>query len=128
VNEEPNNPIEILREYAEHLDSIRRRRWFARPFYEIMSGALIWPGETVASTLTRLIWSLRFLFHHRTGLIPDENWRFADEWKLGRRLFPHWVGFHPSRCQPSPRLAQIYRAGATRFQRELDELQDDRNA
>src|SRR4051812_39659327 len=102
----------MLQQYATHLDSIRGRRWFARPFHDVMSDALVWPGETTRSTPVRLIWALRPLFHHRTGLILGEQWRFAEEWQFGLSLFPRWVGFHPSRCQPSSRLAQIYRAGA----------------
>lgn len=118
-----NNPTEILRQYAVHLSSIRRRGWFSRPFYEIMSDALVWRNETTASTPTRLVGALRPLFHHRTGLILGEQWRFAEEWQLGLRLFPHWVGFHPSRCRPSRRLAEIYRASKADFQRDLDQLE-----
>jgi hypothetical protein len=122
VNEDQSNPTEMLHQYAEHLDSLRTRRCFARPFYEVMSDSLVWPGETAKSTPTRLIWALRPLFHHRTGLILGEHWRFADEWQLGLRLFPHWVGFHPSRCSVSPRLARIYRAGTAALKRDLDKL------
>ncbi|WP_395743856.1 hypothetical protein [Prosthecobacter sp.] len=90
-----------------------------------MSDALVWPDETPDATPVRLIWALRMLFHHRTGLILGERWRFADEWELGLRLFPHWVGFHPSRCSVSPRLARIYRAGAGRAEKGMNELFDE---
>ncbi|WP_395752706.1 hypothetical protein [Prosthecobacter sp.] len=128
MNEDPSNPIEMLHKHGAHLNAIRTRRCFARPFYEIMSDALVWPDETTDTTPVRLIWSLRLLFHHRTGLILGESWRFADEWQLGLRLFPHWVGFHPSRCSVSPRLARIYRTGKTKSNKEIDELFNEGNA
>ena len=101
-------PDQTLREWAGHLDSIRTRRWFVRPFRDCMSDALVWPGETDRTTPVQVIWALRFLFHYRTGIIVGEQRPHGEFWQLGRELFPHWVGFHPSRCQLSSRLAEIY--------------------
>jgi hypothetical protein len=118
----------MLQQYAGHLNSIRWRRWFARPFYEVMSDAIVWTGETNKVTPVRLIWALRPVFHYRTGLILGEQRRFPDEWQLGLKLFPRWVGFHPSHCRPSPRLAEIYRVGKAALQRDLEKLDNNLNA
>lgn len=106
-------PEETLRQWANHLDSIRQAT-IAEPFVDCMSDALVWRDETNSSIPTRVIWALRFVFHHRTGLILGEQRPYADFWQLGREQFPHWVGFLPSRCGPSSRLAEIYRAARTR--------------
>ena len=104
-------PDQVLREWAIHLDGIRKRRWFVRPFRDCMSDALVWRDETVGTTPVEVIWALRLLFHYRTGIIIGEPRPHGEFWQLGREIFPHWVGFHPSRCQFSLRLAEIYQCG-----------------
>ena len=121
-------PDVILRCYAKHLDLLRRRKLFARPSYDCMADALVWPDETTFDTPTRLIWSLRFLTHHRMGFILGEDRPYGELWGLGRELFPNWVGFHTSRCRFSARLARFYRGHSSSFNSDLEELCDDHNA
>jgi len=75
-----------------------------------MSDALMWTDETISSTPIEVIWALRFVRHYRTGLILGVARPHSEFWQLACDLFPHWVGFLPSRCELSPRLAEIYHA------------------
>jgi hypothetical protein len=75
-----------------------------------MSDAFVWPDETDTSTPIHVIWALRFVRHYRTGLILGVPRPYVEFWQLGRELFPHWVGFHSSRCELSSHLAEIYQA------------------
>ena len=121
MSELPPSAEETLRLYAKRLDAQRRRKWFARPMYDLFGDALIWQDERISCDSIPLIGAIRNLTYYRTGLIIGED-RGSDElWRLGRELFPNWVGFHRSRCRPSARLARIYRAYASSLQRELDE-------
>jgi len=113
-------PDKTLREWSAHLNGIRQRRWFVHPFRDCMADALVWRDETDSTTPVEVIWALRFLFHYRTGIIIGERRRHGEYWHLGRALFPHWVGFHPSRCQLSSRLAKRYHAAKNEG---LDDLQ-----
>jgi hypothetical protein len=101
-------PEETLRRWAMHLDKIRNPSATAQPFVDCMSDALVWPDETDSSTPVQVIGALRFVRHYRTGLIIGEQRPHGEYWQLGRELFPNWVGFHPSRCDVSPRLSEIY--------------------
>ena len=114
----------ILEHYAKHLDIICDLQPSAAPLFDGMSDALIWSDELTPTTPTKLIWSLRPLFYYRTGLILGASRSGAERWQLGCRLFPHWVGFHPSRCCPSPELSRIYQLGSAQFVRSLDDLTD----
>jgi hypothetical protein len=107
------SPEDTLREWATHLDGIRTPG-SREPFVDAMSDALVWPDETDSSTPMEVIWALRFVRHYRTGLILGEARPHAEFWQLARELFPHWVGFLPSRCELSPRLAEIYHASRKR--------------
>jgi hypothetical protein len=103
-----SQPPEVtLRLWAGHLDNITEQR-VDQPFSDILADGLIWPDETIDSTPFEVISCLRFVWHHRTGIIIGEQRRFADTWQLARELFPHWVGFHPDRCRPSAELATLY--------------------
>ena len=113
-------PEETLRRYAKQLNSLRKRQRFARPSYDIFGDALFWPDEVPTSNPTDLLLALRGLFYHRTGLIICKKRGGAELWQLGLKLFPHWVGFHPSRR--SPRLATIYQGYASCLNRELEEM------
>jgi hypothetical protein len=109
-----SQPPEVtLRLWAQHLDSITEQR-VTQPFSDVLADGLIWRDETIDSTPIEVIWSLRLLWHHRTGIIIGEQRRFADTWQLARELFPHWVGFHPDRCRPSAELAELYASSKTR--------------
>lgn len=106
---------ETLRRYAKQLNSLRQRQRFARPSYDVLGDALFWPDEMPTGNPTDLILALRGLFYHRTGLIIGKTRGGAELWRLGLKLFRHWVGFDASRCMPSPWLARIYRAYSSFF-------------
>lgn len=121
-------PEEVLRHYARRLN----RRWWRWPLlgpsYHLFADALYWLDEAPAWwRLPELENALRFLWHYRTGLIIGEPREFGDIWELSKRLFPRWVGFHPSRCRPVRRHIVVYRACRkasshclTEWEREFD--------
>jgi hypothetical protein len=131
--EQPNQPpavdaetAEVLRLYAPRLNR-RRWRWpLTGPVYHLMADALYWVDEV---PLWRKPWELqnamRLLWHYRTGLILGESREYAEYWELGKQLFPRWVGFHPSRCQPSRRYIAVYRAGSEEATRWIAEAEND---
>src|SRR5437868_565062 len=87
-----------LTEFADHINDIRRRGLFAGPFYEILSGALIWTDEKRWRTPVEVIWALRTLWAYRTSLMLNEpREELAEYWQLGLSEFPQWVGFRPER-------------------------------
>jgi hypothetical protein len=100
-------PEDTLRRWAAHLDEITEQR-ITQPFPDILADGLIWRDETVETTPFEVISALRFVWHHRTGLIIGEPRRFSETWQLARELFPHWVGFRLERCSPSTELAELY--------------------
>jgi hypothetical protein len=114
----------ILRQHARRLNA-RWWRWpLLMPTYHLLADALFWADE-VAFWWKRgeLEDALRYLWHYRTGLILGEARPGAEVWKFGKRLFPKWVGFHPSRCRPNRRYLVIYRAGRIASSRCLAELE-----
>ena len=91
----------------------RRWRWpLLRPSYHLLADALVWMDEKPpwARELRPAEDALRCMWHHRTGLILGEDRPFGELWEQGMRLFPEWVGFHPSRRTPSRKLQVFYRA------------------
>ena len=117
-------PEEVLRYHARRLNG-RSWRWpFLGPSYHMFADALYWADEAPPWwRLPELEDALRCLWHHRTGLLLGEKREWGELWELGKRLFPRWVGFHPSRCQPSKRDLLIYRAGRRASARCLAELE-----
>src|SRR5688572_22563923 len=108
------DPYRTLDEYADHLNRIRWRR-FGFPFYDLMSGGLVWTDETrhlLRRTPTEVIWALRALWAYRTSLMLDNpREELAEYWRFGLSRFPRWVGFRPARRRATPRLLEIYRRG-----------------
>src|SRR5690349_4696155 len=117
-------PEEVLRHYARRLNR-RCWRWpLLGPSYHLLADALFWADEAPPWwRLWELENALRFLWHYRTGLILGEPRECGEIWELGKRLFPRWVGFHPSRCRPVRRHIVIYRAGRMAASRCLAELE-----
>jgi len=109
---------------AELLNSINRRKWYARPFYEYMSGGLVWSDETDVSF--DAINVLRPLFNYRSARIlgKDDN-RWTDYWRIANELFPKWIGFHTARCESTPKLRKLIRAGELKMHRECRQLDSD---
>lgn len=66
-----------LRLHAERLNKIDTPSPTATPFYELMSGGLVWTDERDTDVPSEVIWALRPLFAHRASLIkgvPDTKW------------------------------------------------------
>jgi hypothetical protein len=109
------DPIRTLEEYAGHLNGICRPRLLGAPYYEIMSGALVWTDETrllFRRTPVTVIWALRPLWAYRTSLMLDKpRDELAEYWRFGLAHFPRWVGFRPARRRATPTLLAIYRRG-----------------
>ena len=118
-----NEMLAALNAHAALLNSISRPSWFARPFYEYLSGGLVWSDETNVSFDTINV--LRPLFNHRSVLIlgtNDQTW--AAYWRIANDLFPNWIGFQASRCESTPSLRKLIRAGRLRMHRECRELEE----
>jgi hypothetical protein len=104
---------EVFPRYARRLNLRRFRIPLFPPGYDLWADALKWIDESPPwpwRDPPELVDGLRALFHYRTGLILGDVRPYGGIWELGRRLFPCWVGFHPSRCRRSRQLARFYRA------------------
>lgn len=100
-----------VRLYSRRLN-FRCWRWpRQQPFYEIMSGALVWQDEIPWRVPMQIVWALRPVWAYRTGLILGESRPGRDYWELCRTLFPWWVGFHRVRCRPNRQYVAVYRVG-----------------
>ena len=120
------DPYRTLNQYSEHLDRIR---WAGSelPFYELMSGGLVWDDEIrrdFQRTPSEVIGTLRFLWAYRTSLMlgqPREE--LAALWEYGLARFPRWVGFLPERRTPTQKLLEIYRRGDVSLRKCLRDLE-----
>jgi hypothetical protein len=97
--------------FATHLNAIRTADPGAKPFYELMSGALVWPDETNSSTPVEVVWALRQLWAYRTYLMLNKNASVNTVWQKCVTLFPNWIGFLPERRTATPELLAEYRRG-----------------
>jgi len=116
--------LDLLQKHAREINAMCRRGWFARPFYEYMSGGLIWTDETNVSG--EMLDALRLLFHCRTQLImqsPQKEW--AEYWAAAHKIAPNWVGFHANRCAPTEKLRKLVLAGEKRLEADLAQLDCD---
>ena len=71
----------------------------AKPFFELMSGGLVWDDERISGLEPELLGCLRGLFRYRSSLIeqsPDE--RFSSLWNIAKQDCPEWIGFREDRC------------------------------
>lgn len=124
ANENPDifDPYQSLEEYASRIDGIRESDLSLKPFYDWMSGALVWRDETRPDTPTRLIWALRPVWAYRTSLMLGEpREELAQCWQFGLERFPNWVGFLPERREPRAELLEIYRKGKVKMLEALRE-------
>ncbi len=113
--------LEELRRRAADLNRIDTPSPTATPFYELMSGGIVWTDEKISGVRTEVIWALRPLFAYRASLIagmPAEKWR--SYWDACQTLFPHWIGFRPDRCQPAPELLVLLKKGEAAMLRDLE--------
>jgi len=77
----------------------------AKPFFDLMSGGMLWSDETISGLSPELLGCLRALFRYRTSLIegrPDT--RFEALWARIKQLNPNWIGLRSERCTPSDHL------------------------
>jgi hypothetical protein len=113
--------------HAAHLNAIDTPNPNAAPFYELMSGALIWSDETTRETSVYVIWALRSLFAYRTQLMLSGSEPDNPFWDECVAKFPRWIGFLPERRTATPALLAEYRRGNVsmkwclrRIEREMD--------
>jgi hypothetical protein len=112
--------IEPLRLQASRLNKISKPDPAATPFYEVMSGGLVWTDEATGDLPTELIWALRPLFAYRSSVIagaPSEKWR--PYWAGCIAMFPGWIGFLKERSEATPELLRILKKGEKRLDRCL---------
>jgi hypothetical protein len=114
--------LEVLREHAMRLDAISEPSSTATPFYEVMSGALVWSDEKIEDVPVQVIWALRPLFAFRSSLIRGsslEKWR--PYWEACVKMFPRWIGFRPERSAATHELLHVLAKGEKRLDRCLKE-------
>ena len=80
-------------------------------YYDLLSDSLQWSDEIppLGNHSPRDFWCLRLIFRYRTTLIlqqPDQE--FEEYWIGGKKLFPQWAGFHPTRCLPNREFVDLY--------------------
>jgi hypothetical protein len=120
------DPLMELAAHAAHLDGLNNADMSAKPFYDLMSGALVWRDETNNNTPTGVIWALRPICAYRTSLMLNEpREELAMIWNFGLAHFPRWNGFRPERWQATPELLRIYRAGNVRLRKCLRDTERD---
>lgn len=79
----------------------------ARPFYEALSGALIWEDETPSIPFSELGW-FRAALAYRTSLILGQpRTELESIWNALRKFSPNWPGFRPERCTSSRELLEL---------------------
>jgi hypothetical protein len=120
------DPYRTLNQYSGHLNGIRSAG-NQLPFYELMSGGLVWEDETrgiLQRMPTEVIWALRALWAYRTSLMLGEpREELAEFWEYGLAHFPRWVGFLPERRTPTAKLLEIHRRGDVSLRKCLRDLE-----
>jgi hypothetical protein len=82
----------------------------AKPFYDMMSGAVVWAGEVVSGLTTGQLGCLRSLFRCRTNLILNEpDKKFDGIWEAFQEACPNWIGFLPERSGRDEQLVNMVR-------------------
>ena len=77
---------------------------------DMMSGGLVWEDEQLFEGLSvEQMGCLRAIFYFRTSLILGKHDQSIEQlWKKLRLRCPQWIGFAPSRCEPSADLIRLY--------------------
>jgi hypothetical protein len=118
------DPLRVLTEHAGYLNAIAVPDRTEPPFYELMSGALVWPDETRPDTPVEVIWALRSVFAYRTSVMLGEpRTELAKFWEHAISHFPKWVGFLPERRASDPELLAIYRRGSVGLRKCLRDME-----
>ena len=121
MNQQIDELLASLRLHSEHLNKIGTPSPAATPFYELMSGGLVWTDERDTDVPSEVIWALRPLFAHRASLIkgvPDTKW--LAYWATCIVIFPRWIGFLPERAKPTAQRIALLNRGQEDMLRELD--------
>lgn len=80
-----------------------------------MSGGLMWEDEKAFNLSTYEMGYYRAILSIRTGfIIGKPDLRFPDMWEEFQKICPEWIGFDPSRCQPSKKLLEKYNSSKCR--------------
>jgi hypothetical protein len=118
------DPFRVLTAYAAHLNAIDAPSRSQPPFYELMSGAVVWRDETRRDTPVEVIWALRFVCAYRTSLMLGEpRTELAKFWEHALSQFPKWVGFSPERRASDPELLAIYRRGSVGLRKCIRDME-----
>src|SRR4051794_4663127 len=117
-----NQELKALEDAGPRIREITRLDPASPVFFELLSGAVIWKDEQPSKI--KDIWALRVIWHYRTGLLLGEPpAKYEPLWRRARELFPEWVGFHPSRSEPSPELMELVRRLKKSGDRELEKCE-----
>lgn len=93
----------------------------AVPFYELMSGAIIWTDERPPfETGTLELGSLRMIWNYRTSVfLGQPRMEYKELWETAFSLAPNWPGFATSRQTATPDIMDLISKG-----QEVDPLGD----
>jgi hypothetical protein len=92
----------------------------AVPFYELMSGALMWPDEKAKMPVAELGWFRAALNFRSSLILQGPRTEFEPVWNALKQAAPNWPGFRPERCTPSPELVEILTKQKRKSARYLD--------
>jgi hypothetical protein len=81
----------------------------AEPFYELMSGAIIWADERPPfQTDTEEMGAMRMIWNYRTSLIiKNPRTEFRELWEVASHLAPNWPVFIPVRREPTVGILKL---------------------
>jgi hypothetical protein len=94
----------------------------ARPFYEMLSGALMWDDEKPSIPFSEIGWFRVALAYRTSVILGDPRVEFEHIWVSLQRAAPKWPGFRPERCTPSPELLDCINNGKKSCEGWLDRL------
>ena len=105
------DPVRQLTASASLLNAICEPDPACKPFYDMLSGGLIWRDE-IPKEAHLTIQAMRTLWAYRASLMLSKpRDKLASFWNLGLSHFPNWVGFRQDRRMPTDELLAIYREG-----------------
>ena len=105
--------------YARTLDDVIFSET-ARPFYEAMSGGLMWGDEQSEIPFSELGWFRAALAYRTSVILGQPRNELESIWNALRRFAPNWPGFRAERCSPSPELVELVNKEKKSMARLLD--------
>jgi hypothetical protein len=94
----------------------------SRPFYEVMSGALMWDDEKPDIPISELGWFRAALAYRSSVLLGAPRTEFESIWSALQRMAPNWPGFRSERCTSSAELVDYLNKQRKSSARYLDRL------